>query len=95
MRIYQQLFFAANDSIAIGCLRALQEQGIAVPERVSVIGLNDVSVSKYVFPPLSTVKVYTELMGETGVELLQERLLAGRSITKKSNAIHGFGDSGK
>ncbi|MBC1273616.1 LacI family DNA-binding transcriptional regulator [Listeria booriae] len=76
-------FFVANDSLAIGCLRALQERGIAVPERVNVIGLNDVSVSKYVFPPLSTVKVYTELMGETGVELLQERLLAGRSITKK------------
>ncbi|MEQ2525098.1 LacI family DNA-binding transcriptional regulator [Bacillaceae bacterium CLA-AA-H227] len=75
-------FFAANDLLAIGALRALHEEGIAVPERVSVIGVDDLSVSKYVFPPLSTVKVYTEVMGETAVDTLLERL-SGRKISKK------------
>lgn len=75
-------FFMGNDLLAIGALRALHEKGVSVPERVSVIGVNDISVSKYVFPPLSTVKVYTEVMGETAVDTLLERI-NGRQIAKK------------
>ncbi len=75
-------FFAANDLIAIGALRALNEAKIEVPDRVSLIGVNDISVSKYVFPPLSTVKVHTEVMGETAVDTILERI-EGRQIAKK------------
>lgn len=75
-------FFAANDSIAVGALRALLEEGISVPERVNIIGVNDISLAKYVFPSLSTVKVYTELMGETAVDTLLERI-EGRKMAKK------------
>jgi transcriptional regulator, LacI family len=75
-------FFAANDLLAIGALRALLENEIQVPERVNVIGLNDISVSKYVYPPLSTLKVHTELMGETAVDTLMERI-SGRKVAKK------------
>jgi LacI family transcriptional regulator len=76
-------FFVGNDTMAIGCLHALHEEKILVPERVSIISVNDISISKYVFPPLSTVKVYTELMGETAVDLLMERLTSSRTIPKK------------
>jgi LacI family transcriptional regulator len=75
-------FFAANDSLAVGALRALLEEGISVPDRVNIIGVNDISISKYVFPSLSTVKVYTEIMGETAVDTLLERM-AGRKTAKK------------
>jgi LacI family transcriptional regulator len=75
-------FFVGNDSMAIGCLRALLEEKISVPERVNIIGVNDISVSKYVFPALSTVKIYTEIMGETAVDLLLERLNE-RMVSKK------------
>lgn len=75
-------FFVGNDSMAIGCLRALHEENIPVPEKVSIIGVNDISVSKYVFPALSTVKVYTEFMGESAVDLLLERM-TDRKIAKK------------
>lgn len=74
--------FAGNDLIAIGSLRALHEANIQVPERVNVIGINDISVSKYIFPSLTTLKVHTELMGETAVDLLVERN-EGRKIAKK------------
>ncbi|ANN35511.1 LacI family transcriptional regulator (plasmid) [Bacillus thuringiensis serovar coreanensis] len=77
-----EAFFAASDTLAIGALRAFNEERIQVPQQVSIIGVNDITVSKYVFPPLSTVKVYTELMGETGVELLLDRLKHNR-IAKK------------
>ncbi|MEF7565476.1 LacI family DNA-binding transcriptional regulator [Bacillus infantis] len=74
--------FAGNDLIAIGCLRALHEAGIQVPERVNVIGINDISVSKYIFPALTTLKVHTEPMGEVAVDLFLERN-QGRKIAKK------------
>lgn len=76
-------FFVSNDSMAIGCLRALQEAGISVPERVSIIGFNDISVAKYIYPTLSTVKVYTELMGETGFDLWLDKVTSERTVAKK------------
>lgn len=75
-------FFAANDKLAIGALRALIEENIPVPTRVNIIGMNDLYICKYLNPPLSTVKVYTEIMGETAVDTLLERL-SGRKVSKK------------
>lgn len=78
-----EAFFVSNDSMAIGCLRALQEAGISVPERVSLIGFNDISVAKYIYPTLSTVKVHTELMGETGFDLWLDKVTSERTVAKK------------
>ena len=75
-------FFMSSDVMAIGGVRALHEAGVVVPERVSIIGINDMSISKYIYPSLSTIKVYTEIMGETAVDILVERL-EGRKIAKK------------
>ncbi|MFD2211320.1 LacI family DNA-binding transcriptional regulator [Virgibacillus halophilus] len=75
-------FFISSDVLAVGSLRALHEAGIPIPERVSIIGLNDISVSKYIYPSLSTIKVYTEVMGESAVDALVERF-EGRKIAKK------------
>ncbi|WP_082233206.1 LacI family DNA-binding transcriptional regulator [Halobacillus massiliensis] len=76
-------FVVASDSMAIGALKALHEQNIHVPEEVSLIGFNDIAASNYLQPSLSTVKVYTEFMGETAVELMIERLTTQRTIPKK------------
>lgn len=75
-------FFISSDVMAIGSMRALHEAGIPVPGRVSLIGINDISVSKHMYPPLSTIKVFTEQMGKTAVDTLLERL-EGRRIPKK------------
>ncbi|WP_338553062.1 LacI family DNA-binding transcriptional regulator [Paenibacillus sp. KS-LC4] len=76
-------FFIENDSMAVGALRALHEAGIDVPGTVSLVGFNDIPISEFVQPPLTTVKVHMEYMGETAVELLAERLTTKRSIPKK------------
>ncbi|ANW85259.1 Galactose operon repressor [Streptococcus anginosus] len=65
-------FFIASDALAVGALRALQEADIPVPDRVSLIAFNDTSIAKYVYPPLSTVTVFTEEMGRQGLQLLHE-----------------------
>lgn len=50
-------FFAANDSIAFGAIRALNEKRIKVPEDVSIIGVDDHALSAFLHPPLTTFKV--------------------------------------
>ena len=65
-------FFMASDALAVGALRALPEADIPVPDRVSLIAFNDTSIAKYVYPPLSTVTVFTEEMGRQGLQLLHE-----------------------
>ena len=73
-------FFAASDSLAIGALRALQEAAIPLPERVSLISFNDTILTKQVFPPLTSITVYTEEMGRTGMDILNKEVLHGRKI---------------
>ena len=76
-------FFMGSDSMAIGALRALYESEISVPKDVSIIGFNDIPTAKYLVPPLTTIRVYTEFMGHTAVELLIERINDNREIPKK------------
>ncbi|EOH78859.1 LacI family DNA-binding transcriptional regulator [Enterococcus malodoratus] len=62
--------FASSDALAVGAMQAIQAAGLRVPEDISVIGFNDVSVAKYVSPALSTIKVETEWMGELAVSTI-------------------------
>ncbi|AOM84234.1 LacI family DNA-binding transcriptional regulator [Salisediminibacterium beveridgei] len=76
-------FFVASDSMAIGAYRAVSEKGLSIPEDLSIVGFNDISASQYLQPSLTTVKVHTEFMGQTAVELMMERLKTRRPIAKK------------
>lgn len=63
-------FFACNDIMAVGCMRALAEMGYKVPEDISVIGMDDVQLAQFYNPPLSTIKVYRAYMGQVAVRTL-------------------------
>jgi LacI family transcriptional regulator len=75
-------FFIAADPIAVGCLQALNELGIAIPNRVSVISVNNISVAKYVSPPLTTFNIDMKEMCKNAIELLLEQVLDKRKIVK-------------
>lgn len=77
-----QVYFCANDSIAFGALRAIHEKGLNIPKDIALVGFNDNPNSEYTFPPLSTVRVYTEFMGEQALESLVDRI-NGKSIPVK------------
>lgn len=47
---------AANDLSAIGCMEALQKAGYRIPDDVSVTGFDDILISSYLRPPLSTFR---------------------------------------
>lgn len=74
--------FAASDSVAIGAIKAINESGLAIPKDIAIVGFNDIPNALYTFPPLTTIKVPTEFMGEKAVDLLLERI-AGRDIRIK------------
>ncbi|MCY9669349.1 LacI family DNA-binding transcriptional regulator [Paenibacillus alginolyticus] len=65
--------FISNDPMAIGTLRALHENGVDVPSEMAIIGFDDIDVSAYVNPPLTSVKVFPEQIGRSAVQLLVER----------------------
>ncbi len=75
--------FVSNDTIAIGCYKACSELNLSIPEDVSLIGFNDISQAQYLLPPLTTVKIYMDFMGESGVHLLKEKITSGRQLCKK------------
>ena len=75
--------FAANDALAIGALKAIQESGYRVPKDIAVIGFNDSSVAKYVTPALSTIKVYTEWLGEIAVETILQLIQTEAPVPRK------------
>ena len=62
--------FCFNDMTAIGVLGALQQAKIRVPERMSVIGFDDIEFAAYCSPPLSTVRQPTDLMGQRLIHML-------------------------
>lgn len=72
----------ANDNMAVGAYRAIHELGLAIPDDVAVASFNDVSVAQFLNPPLSTVRLPSEEIGEAAVELLLERA-AGRVLSKR------------
>ncbi|MCM2675831.1 LacI family DNA-binding transcriptional regulator [Alkalicoccobacillus plakortidis] len=75
-------FCIASDTLAVGCLQALNERGFDLPSRVNVFSINDSHVSKYVSPPLTTFRIHTNLLCETAVDLMMEQLVDKRKISK-------------
>ncbi len=65
---------AAYDNIAIGVIKALTGHGIRVPEEVSVIGMDDISVAPYLETSLSTIHMYGPETCHYAVELLMKKL---------------------
>lgn len=49
--------FAANDAMAIGCLLALDERGVRVPQDMAVAGFDDIPVARLIRPSLTTVRI--------------------------------------
>lgn len=65
-------FFCANDEMAWGCIRALTEGGYKVPQDVCVIGFDDIMLSSYYIPALTTIhSPVTELGNVSATELFR------------------------
>jgi DNA-binding LacI/PurR family transcriptional regulator len=68
------LIVAGNDLIAIGAIRRLAEQGVRVPDEVSVTGFDNIRWTDFVTPRLTTIAQPVGAIGARAVELMQERM---------------------
>ncbi len=72
----------ANDNMAVGAYRAIHEMGLSIPDDIAIASFNDISVAQFLNPPLTTVHLPAEEIGESAVELLLERM-GGRELPKR------------
>lgn len=71
--------FALNDVMAVGALATLRERGLSVPGDISLVGFDDIPMSRDTTPPLATVRVPMAELGARALEL----------------ALHGNGDGSR
>lgn len=61
---------AASDLIAIGAMKAIHEHGLSIPEDISLIGFDDIQMTEFTTPALTTVHAPAYEMGHYGAQLL-------------------------
>jgi DNA-binding LacI/PurR family transcriptional regulator len=76
--------FAANDQMALGVLRAMNEAGRAIPDDVSVVGFDDIPEAPYFTPPLTTVRQDFIEVGSRSLRLLVRTIEAGYLAPSRS-----------
>lgn len=69
--------FAISDDMAIGAMRALRESGRSIPEDCSIIAIDGLTVSEYIYPMLTTLCQPTDEMGAKSVEILMSVIRGG------------------
>lgn len=82
-RAIPEVFFCASDALAIGAMQALKKKGYLIPKDVSIVGFNDISVAQYLSPPLTTIKVETDWMGELAVTTMLENIKEPQPVSRK------------
>jgi DNA-binding LacI/PurR family transcriptional regulator len=69
--------FVANDQMSLGCIHALSEHGLRVPDDVSVVGFDDIPEAEHFAPPLTTMRQDFRQLGTdtltTVLEVLEDR----------------------
>lgn len=83
-------FFADNDMIALGAMRALQQAGYEIPRDVSLVGFDDLPFCAISNPPLTTVKVYNYEMGRAAVRRLMELVSQTGVYRTKTQVVSSF-----
>lgn len=73
--------FAASDPIAIGAMRALNQNGIRIPEDISIIGFDNINTANYTSPPLTTIFAPTFDMGYMGARMIYDAFQRNENIS--------------
>jgi LacI family repressor for deo operon, udp, cdd, tsx, nupC, and nupG len=74
--------FCFSDDMAIGAMNTLREYDYRIPEDISVIGFDDISYSKLIYPKLTTIRQPLEDIGRSCMHLLLDQLNGHRPAVK-------------
>jgi LacI family transcriptional regulator len=75
--------FAATDELAIGAIRVLRDAGLRVPGDVSVVGFDDIDISDYMIPRLTTVRQPIKEIGEQTALALHRSISGGGAVSEE------------
>jgi len=83
--------FAPSDVMAVGALDAISERGLRCPEDISVVGYNDLPLSRFVAPPLTTIELPAEELGAEAARMALESIAdpttRGRAVTLPARLV--------
>jgi len=75
--------FASHDLMAVGAYEAIFEKGLSIPGDISVIGHDNIEISRLVHPKLTTLDTFKNKLGQAGVELLIEEIAENTRINRE------------
>jgi LacI family transcriptional regulator len=81
--------FACNDLISLGAMQAVEERKYKMPDDISIVGFDDIYLSKFLKPPLTTVRQPTYEMGETAARLLLSRIENNEEYEPEKIVVEG------
>lgn len=79
--------FATSDTIAIGLMQAAYQAGIAMPDRVSIVGFDDIDFAAYTIPPLTTVSQDGVEMGRIATEVMFDMIDNSRDRAEVNDVV--------
>lgn len=81
-----EAFFMYNDMIALGFIQSVNEEGIKVPDEISIVGYDDLDLAKFATVPLTTVHQPIDRLGRLAVEIIEKRIqktdIGNRTVLK-------------
>ena len=80
--------FATADMVAFGVVRGIMEAGKQVPEHISVVGFDDISMASMFFPPLTTINQNITRKGELAAQMLLDHMQSDRQPGFKAEVTH-------
>lgn len=79
--------FASNDEMAIGTMRYLREQNVNIPDDIAVAGFDDIQMSSFIHPSLTTVHVNISELGSLAVRRLIGIITSEQKINRQTSTI--------
>jgi len=83
-------FFADNDIIALGVMKAIWEHGLRIPDDISMVAFDDLTFSSICNPPLTTLRVPKQDMGRVAVRRIRDMIRDGEGLHLKTQVCTDF-----
>ena len=78
-----EAFFVSGDERALGVYRAIYEKGLSIPEDIAVLGIDNITLGEYYYPPISTIEQDFEILAKTCIDYLISKIENPDSVEKR------------
>ena len=75
LEIYDiKAFFVSGDERALGVYRAIYEKGLSIPKDIAVLGIDNIALGEYYYPPISTIEQDFEILAKGCIDYVINRI---------------------